>query len=265
MTPTGAALRLCVIGNSHLAAIKLGWDAAQEAQLPLTTNIAPVFFGAPRDGMRHVRLQEGCLIPLRKDITDNFRQLSGGQDRIPLADFDAFLLVGLNVSIKRIMRFYKTHVWAGLAGSAGKVMVSAQFAAEFLTERYGDTRLAEIARTLRAATDRPILALAEPHWASWVRMAHEGPDYGWDAAIRAGDGPAIGAMFARTAAAALGPDAVFVPQPPRTIEDGIVTAAAFNKGASKLIGGEGGGTDASHMNGAYGLEFWPRIAAALQG
>lgn len=256
-------MRLCVIGNSHIAALKLGWDAVLAEGGAERAGITPTFFGAPRDGIRHVKLEDDCLVARRKEIADYFRLISGGQDRVRLDDYDAFLLVGLNVSSKRILRFYKTHAWVGLGGVAGKVMVHPAFARDFLAERYADTRMVDMAGTIRAATGRPVVAVAEPHWASWARTASDVPDYGWRAAILAGDSAAIGQAFGQAVTEALAPHAIFVPQPEETVEDGIMTRAEFNKDASRLITGEGGGTDASHMNGAYGRAVWSAVARAL--
>ena len=257
-------LRLCVIGNSHIGAMKLGWDRIMAEGQPGWDHVYPTFFGAPSDGMRHVELQDGALVPTRQRITGHFRQLSGGYDRITLASFDAFLLIGLNVSSKRILRFYKGNAWVGLNGTAGKGIMHPAFAEAFLTERYRATQLVEHARTLSEASGKPVLAVAEPHWAEWMRRAPAGmSDYGWEAAIKAGDGPAIGQMFLKAVTAALAPHATFVPQPEATVADGITTRAAFNKDASRLISGEGGGTDASHMNADFGMAVWQAVAPAL--
>lgn len=259
-------LRLCVIGNSHIGALKLGWDRLIEEAVPGWDTVEPVFFGAPADGMRHVALQGTALVPTRPKITGHFRTLSGGYDRIELSRFDAFLLVGLNMSSKRILRFYKTHAWVGLAGTAGKTLLHPAFATAFLTERYSATQLVDHARTIARATDKPVLALAEPHWADWARQPPEGvTNYGWDAAILAGDGPAIGAMFETAAAAALAPHARFIAQPAATVADGVTTRGAYNKEASRLISGEGGGTDASHMNADFGFAVWAAVRPALAG
>lgn len=256
--------RLCVIGNSHVAALKLGWDRIGAGALPGWSGTSATFFGAPSDGMRHVQLEDGCIVPTRPKIAENFRFLSGGLDRIRLADFDAVLLVGLNVSSKRILRFYKTHAWVGLKGLAGKTLVHPAFAAEFMAERYGTTQLVSMAAMIAKACDRPIFAVAEPHWASWSRVPQAGmADYGWDSAISAGDGAAIGRVFVHSVTAALAPYARFVPQPEATVEDGVMTRAAFNKEASRLITGEGGGTDASHMNADYGLALWQALQPML--
>ncbi|MCU0827778.1 MAG: hypothetical protein MUE52_10315 [Tabrizicola sp.] len=255
------SLRLCVIGNSHIAALKLGWEAAKAKGVQ--PDVRPTFFGAPRDGMRHVALSNGCLIPGRKDIVEFFKLISGGQDRIRLSDYDAFLLTGLNISSKRILRLYKTHAWVGLNGTAGKVVVHPAFAQDFLAERYAETRMIDLASQIRATVQAPILTVAEPHWAEWARTSREVANFGWGAAVAAGDGAAIGHLFHRAVEAAVAPYGTYVRQPEDTVLDGILTRAEYNKDASKLITGEGGGTDASHMNAAYGERVWSALAPAL--
>ncbi|GLS86078.1 hypothetical protein GCM10010873_10520 [Cypionkella aquatica] len=258
-------MRVCVIGNSHIAALKLGWDALLAADPAAWAEVKPTFFGAPSDGMRHIKLEDGCIVPKRKDIAEHFQRMSGGQDKITLADYDGFFLVGLNVSVKRILRFYKTHAWVGLAPDAEKTLVHPKFMEEFLTERYSSTRLVDMAAMLKSVTGRPVVAMAEPHWAAWIRHGQEGTaDYGWDKAITSGDAPQIGAAFQQTVTAALAPYATLLPQPPETVQDGIMTAAAYNKDASRLISGEGGGTDAAHMNAAFGQTIWPLVRQSLQ-
>lgn len=259
-------IRLCVIGNSHMAAYKLGWDALSAAEDPAGKAISPTFFGAPRDGIRHMKQESGRIVPTRKDIADGFERMSKGQREIRLAEYDAFLLVGLNVSIKRILRFYKTHSWYGLAPDPGRTLVPVHFAQDFLAERYSDTLLVETAAKVREGTNAPIIAVAEPFWASWVREdSGDKPDYGWDAVIRNGDAERLGVMFHQSVAAALDGNAVFVPQAPETVADGIMTRAEFNKEASRLISGEGGGTDAAHMNGEFGRTMWQLIAGVATG
>lgn len=252
-------MRLCVIGNSHIAALKLGWDQLKtKGQAP---DLKPSFFGAPSDGVRHLRAENGRLTPKRKDIAEHFQRM-GGADHIVLDHYDAFFLIGLNVSIKRILRFYKSHAWVGLKGTEGKGLVHPGFARDFLTERYADTLMGVTAGHLQG---RKVLALAEPFWAEWIRAGAKGvPEYGWDAAITAGDGEAIGQMFRDTVAASLPPHAQFLPQPAATVAHGITSALACNKDASRLISGEGGGTDAAHMNGDFGARVWPEVLPALE-
>lgn len=249
-------MRLCVIGNSHLAAMKLGWDQSVAADPALREAVAPVFFGAPRDGMRHVKMDASGLHPRKPGIREHFLRTSGGAEAVEWSRYDAFLLVGLNASLKRTLRFYKTHAWFGQGGTGGKTVVSPGFAREFLTERYRETLIYTLASGIAAAARKPVYAFGEPHWASWAQSSGEGPDYGWAAAIAAGDAASIGSVFGLALRDALAPHAVLIAQPDETVQDCILTKADYNKDASPLITGEGGETDASHMNAAYGAACW---------
>lgn len=256
--------RLCVIGNSHVAAYKLGWDALAAAGDDTCSTLTPTFFGAPRDGVRHIEREGEYIVPTRKDVAESFARLSNGREQIGLAEYDAFLLVGLNVSIKRILRFYKTHFWYDLKSDQRRTMVPAHFAQEFLTERYSNTLLVETAAKLRAGTNSPIIAVAEPFWASSVRQdIGKAKDYGWESVIQNGDSQRLSAMFQKAITLSLKDIAIFVSQAPETIEDGIMTSSDFNKEASKLISGEGGATDAAHMNGKFGQVMWKRVAREI--
>jgi hypothetical protein len=256
-------MRVCVIGNSHIGAIKKGWDAGLAADPAAWADIQPTFFGAPRDGLRHIALEDGCIVPERNDIAEHFQRTSAGQSRIVLADYDGFFLVGLGVSVKRILRFYRSHIWVGLNHNAAKTLVHPAFMQEFLIEGYGSTRLVEVASLIRSAVDRPVLAMTEPLWAEWIRAGQDGTaEYGWDNAIKAGDAAQIGTAFRQTVAAALDGVATLVAQAPETVQDSIMTAAAYNDGGPGLKP-ENAEIDAAHMNAAFGQAMWPHVRQAL--
>ncbi len=256
--------RLCVIGNSHLAALKLGWDQLEEAKDARIAAITPTFFGAPRDGIRHIALRNGRLVSLNEAVTAHFQRMSNGRSEIDPAAYDGFLLVGLGASMKRTLRLYRTHRWFGLQQNAGCTVVSQAFAQAFLAMGYAGTRLGQVAQLVRSATDKPTFVTAEPHWAASKpdHVARSG-DFGWAKAAASGDGDRIAETFAAAMTQALGRDATLIWQPDATIEHGIVTRARYNKGASKFITGDGKESDAAHMNADYGAVWWAEAAGQL--
>ncbi|MES2144715.1 MAG: hypothetical protein V4516_10245, partial [Pseudomonadota bacterium] len=124
--------RLCVIGNSHVAAFKLGWDQLAARGDALTRAIAPTFFGAPRDGLKNLAVRDGRLVPTADFVRDHFARMSGGRADVDPAVYDGFLLVGLGASMKRALRFYRTHRWFGLQQHPGRPVTSRSFARAFL-------------------------------------------------------------------------------------------------------------------------------------
>jgi hypothetical protein len=253
--------RLCVIGNSHLAAFKLGWDQLLAKKDARIAAITPTFFGAPRDGVKNLDLREGHLVPTTEAVKEHFLRLSGGRAHIDPALYDGFLLVGLGASMKRTLRLYRTHRWFGVQQKADCPVVSRAFAQAFLAQGYAATRLAQVAQMLRSATDKPVFVTPEPYWAAvQADQSAKTGDYGSAKAAASGDGDRIAQMFVAAMTQALGPHATLIWQPDATIENGIVTRARFNKGASKFITGEGKESDAAHMNGDYGAVWWAEAA-----
>jgi hypothetical protein len=95
--------RICIVGNSHVAALKLGWDkiAGDHPGIQVT------FFGVPGRWLRALDLGEGTVTPKTAKHKRHFERLSGGMDTITVADYDLFVVVGLELSIFRWVNFYK--------------------------------------------------------------------------------------------------------------------------------------------------------------
>ena len=100
--------RVCIVGNSHVAALRNG-SARIAAEFP---DIEATFFGVPGRWLRSVKLVRGhngtpsSLAPADPEHRAFFRKMSGGQDRINVADYDCFILVGLELSIFHWLSFY---------------------------------------------------------------------------------------------------------------------------------------------------------------
>jgi hypothetical protein len=83
--------RVCVIGNSHTACLKLAWDSLQSKypQIGLT------FFAQRGSGMADLKPRNGALIPTSDGLKKAIKHTSGGYSQINLQDFDVVLAVGL--------------------------------------------------------------------------------------------------------------------------------------------------------------------------
>lgn len=257
--------RLCLIGNSHLAAMKLGWDQLVQVQDPVLKGLSITYYGAPRDMLRGLEVRDGCLMPTNATVRDQFVTLSG-MDHLNPADHDAFLLVGLGASFKRVLRLYHACRWPGVTERVELPLVSPGFARSFLIEGYRGSRLLDIGQKLASITEKPIFALHEPFWAPRTSPCPGGRDFGWLNAATAGDGVRLAPLFRDALTAATAPRIRLLPQPESTIEEHIMTRPEFNRDADKDISGAGGGRDAAHMNSAFGAEIWrqylPTIRAA---
>lgn len=84
-------MKICVIGNSHVGALKRGWDliAPQHPKVEIT------FFAHRGDGMASVKVENGSLVPTTNELNVAISHTSGGLNRITPDDYDIFLIYGL--------------------------------------------------------------------------------------------------------------------------------------------------------------------------
>lgn len=232
-------MKLCIIGNSHLAAIKLGWDQVG-AEFPW---LQPQFFGARADALLDLHAEGGRLVPATPDLAAKIAYVSGGDGSIDPAGFDAALLVGMNYipTMPEDARLSQA-VRAAAARAAYDATLSGHV----------------FAQLRKAAPDLPVHVMPNPlrRRAAGAEPAAATVPY----AVRLED-------FRR----GLGAGPVHVAgQPPETIVDELYTADVHGLGAVALDEGRGARskaeTDLSHMNGDYGalfLRHWlPTIAPA---
>jgi hypothetical protein len=219
-----SARRICILGNSHIACLKAGWDAfADRPPYRLT------FFGSPGAGMLELGLKNGKLVPTSDRLKNDLRLTSGGRKAVQLADFDAFLLVGLGMHIPaRDRRLSQAVLGASLRDTLDATLM---------------TRLA---RSIRTASAAPVYVAPTPfktRAAQRRRLVNALPPPAMAKALTA--------LYADL-------DLRFLPQPKATLKDDWATRDEFVKDAPRLEsanGGQGGQFGAEqevHMNAHYG-------------
>lgn len=234
-------MRICVIGNSHAAMIKGGWDriAAEYPGVSLT------FFASPGGAMSQLAARDGRLVARRPELRQDFVITSGGMQDIDPAQFDVFVTCGMKLSLRdpdpRLSSALRTHLLASQMQSLNLTC----------------------ARLVRGVTDKPVLLLPIP-----LRAA-EGPEPEGEAeTARKAYAAKISALSNMVATDRL----IVVGQPASTIGAGGVTEARWSRGSVKLDhanrkGGDFyGDHDRAHMNADFGA-LWLRellpVAAEL--
>lgn len=87
--------RLIVIGNSHVACLKQGWDRIRNE----SHDIDIVFFAHRGDKIGDLRPKGQSLIAPNEDLKSALAFTSGGKDTIEFSDADLVLLYGLRLRI----------------------------------------------------------------------------------------------------------------------------------------------------------------------
>jgi hypothetical protein len=237
-------MRLCVIGNSHLACLKQAWD---EAPRP---GITPGFFGAPRDLLKTLILENGHIRSPDPTVRAILTGVSGGTDTLDPRAWDGFALVGLAL-----------HVLPPRPADRLDGRLSAAVQQATLHARFGRTAMAHVLGLLRQVTDRPVWLLPTP----LPRPPAPGaatplpPDVAGHAACL----PRLRQVLEDGTTRLLA-------QPPDTILHDRWTRPAYGNRAVGLMPDETGSIvkppeDRTHMNAAFGRRLWDMLEAAGLG
>lgn len=98
--------RVCIIGNSALACIKLAWDQAMTADVPSTSM---TFFGSSQYSVDCLQLVGRRLVPTEEKVAAQFAMTSGGSREIELDRFDHFIVYGVSFEYRDFLRIFRTH------------------------------------------------------------------------------------------------------------------------------------------------------------
>ena len=196
-------IRLCVLGNSHVGALK---RAADEVCLQ-NPDLRLGFFAARSNQTRDMTIRDGRYCPTSPALADQLALTSGGQRDIDPAQWDAFLIYGFGGRRRQgdtPCRFSK----------ALRQTVA--------LERIRNSLLPAHARALRSLSDAPIFAALAP------------------LAAQTGDKPALRLLPPRVESAlvqaeictALG--VTLVPQPEASLDGKTATRRDFSRNAAML-------------------------------
>jgi hypothetical protein len=242
---------ICVIGNSHIAALKLGWDAIR-SDFP---DVELFFFGAPGRKMVGLTAANGQLEPTNDVQRKYFRQTSGGRESIH-GNYDAYLFHALQFSIGKLEWFIGKERSEDQQRDARRPISGACFL-ECFVGILRDTRAVETIVELRKITAAPVTLTAQA-------MPSEDESESILAQLdRIGDAAAVHRTF--DAAANILADELkieFFPQPAETLAGPCRTKRLYSTDSVGLAGGLKTARpkdDYYHMNAAFGallLRTW---------
>lgn len=242
-------MRICVIGNSHLAAVKQAWDAT-----PARRDIDLVFYGSHSGSLREVRAEQGIL---RTDNEQVFRALSMTSGmaipELRLCDFDAFFLHSLvnpNSVLPIMLTLARRYALDGSTVSTGLLEAVA-------AEKLQTSLLVHMAREIRSATNCPTAASPQPYLSHEIltHSAQSAP-YANLTALSCYAGPSYDDAYLKELSRTLellGVD--LLPQPQETIVESWFTDPVYCKGSVRLSQGmdiEHPKDDFAHMGMRYG-------------
>jgi len=244
--------KLAVIGTSHVACLKLGWDVVAPERPDWTVD----FFASTRPHFHLLRLTPDWRFELPeaehgREEADLVRKWNGGRLGIDLAGYDTVLWCGFGRPLGRVLKVLGDADVEGLVeGGGGERLSRADF--DRLCDEIAEDAL-PASEWLGRETPRLVMMCAPNPDESldggggrhkpWVRLAR-----------RPGDKRALTGAFLDRYEAALAAHGVgLLRQPPETLGESGLTLARYGRESRRLdIERAHGASDHVHMNADYG-------------
>lgn len=93
-------MKVCIVGNSHIACIKKAWDSLDAS---LSENFTLAFFGSHADTLLNTTSDENGIYPSNEQVANSFKLTSGGYDHISFEKYDALVLHGFSPSFRNYL------------------------------------------------------------------------------------------------------------------------------------------------------------------
>lgn len=242
--------RLCVIGNSHLAAVKMGWDRVPEEERPAQID----FFASRSQTLAKTYVRDGALKSDDDFVLKSF-QMTGGAPEIDLLRYDGFVVIGCGVHFKLLCRMFDAatvhpHARPGARLASWPALRSG------LDGQIAKTAALRLVERIRSASSAPVAFVPEPFFGKKVLTLGDSPPFNF--VYDAGLGATCVDMFEAACERAFAPYAAFVRQPAETRQEAMFTDARYSFGAVGIRGMVGLAKrvrkveDFSHKNAEYG-------------
>ena len=134
-------MRICVIGNSHTASLKLGW-AAVHAEYP---DVVLTVFASLGHTMQNLVADNGRLVAKTPKLAKRMAETSGTDGIIRIQDFDAFVLYGLPLNLPRF-----------------ELGMSRAFQRAAMNDVFRTSVLFSVLHAVRSVTDKPVYCSPSP-------------------------------------------------------------------------------------------------------
>jgi len=99
-------MKICILGNSHAASLKLGWDEIS----PYHPDKQLTFFASRQKGLKSLALVKNKLVPQTEVLKKNISFTSGGLNHVDLDEYDLFVTYGLGLPIPSFDKNYSSSV-----------------------------------------------------------------------------------------------------------------------------------------------------------
>ena len=243
-------MRICLIGDSHLAALKHGWPTVESH-----TPVAPIYFAGHGRTMRELAVSGDALVASSPVLENALIGTSGGLTRID-GHYDRYVVHGLELGMGLALEASATSFSPGEHRNRMAWLAHPSFA-DVLRTALRDSLSVQIMRLLRQISSAPIIfsptAMPEKKYKEFRNRMSQ-TEY-------ADVLPNVFSAAMRDLESEL--NARFLPQPAETLcDDRIGTKEIYSADPARFTAG-GRTDDNAHMNAPYGAAVVRDLLRAL--
>jgi hypothetical protein len=150
---------VCILGSSHLGALKQAWDKGA----PVSPALSVDFFGATGWRLEDLRYENGALRPQSDKLRKFMKRTSGGKESIVIDSYDAFVLYGLALDFRELLRFCRDYgtfahrKWGAVANLLSESCFSAS-----IETWIGASNCMDYLAQIRTLHQKPVLVCPRP-------------------------------------------------------------------------------------------------------
>lgn len=252
--------RLCIIGDSHTAALKFGWDEIRDRH----PDVDVTFFAAPGGQTGDIVLRDGALVGRTPKIRERFTVASGGRDSIVLRDYDRFALVAMGIGLRTVLNLYTRHRLDSHRGYPAPMIASPMLFRELARAALRQANATRLRELITTQTDAPICHVPEPLPSEDLAKTEA-----YDASLRAiftgGFSDDCARIYGRLLAEIRADGTRVVTQPKETMRTLSTTRREYSVGSARVVGRQHGNDECLHMNALYGEKLMSRLLSPTAG
>lgn len=151
---------VCIIGNSHIAAVKQAWDNRAPR---VSADLATTFFSAQVRLMEHLVLEGRVLVPTQDELAAKLHYTSGGTNVIDIDAYDAFVMIGSGFGVDPLKFREIGGTAAHLPYGPVEPLLSERCYEAAMAEIQRDSMTIRLIKTIRGVADKPALIVAAPY------------------------------------------------------------------------------------------------------
>ena len=254
--------KLCIIGNSHVAAMRNSWRTWGQVDLG---------FDAEFYAYKDTRIESEVTLK-NGELTIEGAQFwcfkTGSSDQqcsaVPLAGFDSVILTGLGFGPECVVKLYKRYGYFGLNGRRPQVISRDMFKSA-ASDALNDTAAIKLATAIKQESGHVPFLVPSPFPSERGFSTVDRPAMvPWRLAVENGDIAELIAMYDELKTEVLATSARLINQPETTKANAYSTLKSFSENAATTLNERlRRDDDFRHMNDHYGIVMWKEIRSAL--